>query len=239
MTDIAHTLIIGGSSGMGLALARRLLAAGEEVTLAARSRTGLDDAVTALGGGDRLHHRQADIADETSVAGLFASLGPLDHVVVTAADMTRGYGPIRDQTLDGARSVVDVKVLGPWLVGKYAAGQVTGSLTVTSGIAAYRPATGGAVVAMANAALEGLVRALALELAPVRVNAVSPGWIDTPIWDDFAGDAKTERLQAMAARLPAGRIGRPDDIAAAFQAVMTNEFLTGTVVHVDGGHRLV
>jgi NAD(P)-dependent dehydrogenase (short-subunit alcohol dehydrogenase family) len=83
------------------------------------------------------------------------------------------------------------------------------------------------------------VRALALELAPVRVNAVSPGWVDTPIWNAFAGDSKDERLAAMAARLPIERIGRPEDIAAAFRSVMDNGFMTGTVLHVEGGHRLV
>lgn len=95
------------------------------------------------------------------------------------------------------------------------------------------------MIAAANGALEALTRSLALELAPVRVNVVSPGWVDTPIWDTLAGPAKGERLAAMAARLPAGRIGRPEDVAAAFEAMMTNRFITGTVLHVDGGHRLV
>ncbi|WP_280367852.1 SDR family oxidoreductase [Nocardia wallacei] len=236
---MTHTLIIGGGSGMGLALAARLLTEGHDVTIAGRSTTRLADAATTLDGGNRLHHRQVDIADESSVEHLFADRTTLDHVVVTAADMSTGYGPLRRFALSDARTVVDIKVLGPWLVAKHAAPLLTGSLTVTSGIAAYRPAVGGSMVATANAALEGLVRALALELAPVRVNAVSPGWVDTPIWTQFAGDAKDERLTAMARRLPGKRVGRPDDLAGAFLAVMTNEFLTGTVLHVDGGHRLV
>jgi NAD(P)-dependent dehydrogenase (short-subunit alcohol dehydrogenase family) len=153
--------------------------------------------------------------------------------------MTGAYGPLADFDLDAARAVLGTKVLGPWLVAKHVAVAPTGSLTVTSGIAAYRPARGGSMVATANGALESLVRALALELAPVRVNAVSPGWVDTPIWDTFAGDAKHDRLAAMAARLPGGRVGDPADIARAFVAVMENSFITGTVLHVDGGHRLV
>jgi NAD(P)-dependent dehydrogenase (short-subunit alcohol dehydrogenase family) len=111
--------------------------------------------------------------------------------------------------------------------------------TAPSGIAANRPAPGGSMVAAANGALEALARALALELAPVRVNVVSPGWVDTPIWDVIAGDHKTERLAAMARRLPVGRVGAPLDIARAFVALMHNDFITGTVVHVDGGRRLV
>ncbi|MBF6170611.1 SDR family oxidoreductase [Nocardia blacklockiae] len=238
MTDLSHTLVIGGGSGMGHALAHRLLTAGHEVTIAGRSTARLEAAAATLPG-ERLHLRQVDIADETSVERLFAGFAALDHVVVTAADMSAGYGPLQELPLAAARTVLDIKVLGPWLVAKHAAPLLTGSLTVTSGIAAYRPAVGGSTVATANAALEGLVRALALELAPVRVNAVSPGWVDTPIWEQFAGDAKDERLAAMAARLPVARVGRPDDLAAAFHAVLTNEFLTGTVLHVDGGHRLV
>ncbi|RUV74884.1 SDR family oxidoreductase, partial [Mesorhizobium sp. M1A.F.Ca.IN.020.30.1.1] len=90
-----------------------------------------------------------------------------------------------------------------------------------------------------NAGLEGLVRALAIELAPIRVNAVSPGWVDTPIWQFVAGDAKDETLAAMAKRLPAGRVGRPEDIADAIRFLMGNGFTTGTTLHVEGGQRLV
>jgi NAD(P)-dependent dehydrogenase (short-subunit alcohol dehydrogenase family) len=115
----------------------------------------------------------------------------------------------------------------------------TGSITFTSGVAAYRPSPGSSVLATANGALEALARTLAVELAPIRVNVVSPGWVDTPIWDDLAGPAKHDRLAAMAARLPAGRIGRPEDIAQAFRALIGNEFITGTTLHVEGGHRLV
>lgn len=112
-------------------------------------------------------------------------------------------------------------------------------MTFTSGIAAYRPAPGGAVVAAVNGALESLTYALALELAPLRVNAVSPGWVaDTTFWND-AGEEGAERLQSMAERLPVGRAGEPADIAEAFLSVLRNDFMTGTVVHVDGGHRLV
>ncbi|WP_067673802.1 SDR family oxidoreductase [Nocardia miyunensis] len=243
MDDISHTLVVGGSSGMGLALARRLLAEGQAVTIAGRSRDRLD-AVSAELACDRLRTAQADITREDSVRDLFGPwliehTGRLDHVVVTAADMSAGYGPLTQLPLADARAVVDAKVLGPWLVAKYAVPLLSETLTVTSGIAAYRPAVGGTVVATANAALEGLVRALALELAPIRVNAVSPGWVDTPIWNGFAADTKDERLAAMAARLPGGRIGHPDDIADAFLAVLHNRFMTGTVLHVDGGHRLV
>lgn len=224
---------------MGLALAELLLRGDAEVTIAGRSADRLAQAAHRLDMPGRLRTRPVDITDEEQVRELAAECGQLDHVVVTAADMTGAYGPLGDLDLDTARAVLATKVLGPWLVAKHIRIAAAGSLTFTSGIAAYRPAPGGSLVATANGALESLVRALALELAPVRVNAVSPGWVDTPIWNTFAGDAKQARLAAMAERLPGGRVGDPADIARAFVAVTENRFITGTVLHVDGGHRLV
>ena len=238
-----HALIVGGSSGIGLALAERLLADGASVTIAGRSARRLDEAARHLqgAGSGRLRTSQVDVGREEQVRALLAGTGPLDHVVVTAADAAGAYAPLPDFDLEAARAVLGTKLLGPWLVAKHAAGQLppTGSITFTSGIAAYRPAAGSSMIASANGALEALARALAVELAPIRVNVVSPGWVDTPIWETIAGDAKSERLAAMAARLPARRVGTPADLAAAYAAVLDNGFVTGTVVHVDGGHRLV
>jgi NAD(P)-dependent dehydrogenase (short-subunit alcohol dehydrogenase family) len=237
----SHVLIIGGSSGMGLALAELLLADGAQVTIAGRSPGRLAAAVKQLDQSERLRACQVDITHEDQVQRLLADVGHLDHIVVTAADAVGAYAPVSDFELDAAQAIVDTKLLGPWLVAKHAGPYLApgGSITFTSGIAAYRPGPGASMIAAANGALEALARALALELAPLRVNVVSPGWIDTPIWDTIAGDNKTERLAAMAKRLPVGRIGQPIDIAQAFVALIKNGFITGTLVHVDGGHRLV
>jgi len=229
-----RVIIIGGGSGMGLALAELLVAEGARVHIAGRSAAKLSAAAEKLD----VTTSRVDIADEDAVRELLAE--PVDHVVVTAADVNGAYSPIREFPLKAAWDVLGTKVIGPWLVAKYA-GQIMekGSLTFTSGVAAYRPSPGSSMLGTANGALEALARTLAVELAPIRVNVISPGWVDTPIWDDLAGPAKGERLTAMAARLPAGRIGRPEDIAQAFRAVMGNEFITGTTLHVEGGHRLV
>ncbi|MFI7430413.1 SDR family oxidoreductase [Micromonospora sp. NPDC049836] len=235
----SRILIVGGGSGMGLALAELLLRGDAEVTIAGRSADRLAAAARHLDAPDRLRTHPVDVADEEQVRRLAGECGQLDHVVVTAADAAGAYAPLAEFDLDAARSVLGTKVLGPWLVAKHIRVAATGSLTFTSGIAAYRPAPGGSMMATANGALESLVRALALELAPVRVNAVSPGWVDTPIWETLAGDARQARLAAMAQRLPGGRVGDPADIARAFVAVLENSFITGTVLHVDGGHRLV
>lgn len=234
-------LIAGGASGMGLAFARRCIAAATDLVLVGRDPAKLARARDDLGAPDRVRIHAADIGREDDVARLFEHIGAVDHIVSTAADITGAYDWLSALDLAAARRVVDSKLFGPLLLAKYGAPRLpaTGSLTVVSGIAAYRPAARGSVVASVNAALEGLVRALAIELAPIRVNAVSPGWVDTPIWANVAGDSTAETLAAMAKRLPVGRIGRPDDIADAIGFLVGNGFTTGTVLHVDGGHRLI
>lgn len=231
-------LIVGGSSGMGRALAQACLAAGAEVTAVGRDRTRLTRAGNDLPG---LRTATADITLEDEVAALFRGIGGLDHIVCTAADIDGAYRLLSDLEIAAAQRAVASKLLGPLMLAKYGAPVLRpgGSITFTSGIAAYRPAARGSVVAAINAALEGLVRALAVELAPIRVNAVSPGWVDTPIWRFVAGDAKDEMLAAMARRLPVGRVGRPEDIADAICFLMGNGYTTGEVLHVEGGHRLI
>ncbi|MGX5840935.1 SDR family oxidoreductase [Mesorhizobium sp. ArgA1] len=242
-TEIAKSkiVIVGGSSGMGLALARRCLDAGAEVIIVGRNADKLECAGKTLQNPANLNVIAADIAQEDKVADLFGRIGRLDHIVSTAADIEGAYELLPAIDLRAAQRVVESKFYGPLLLAKHGAPQLSanGSITFTSGIAAYRPAARGSVVAAVNAALEGLVRALAVELAPVRVNAVSPGWVDTPIWHFVAGDKKDETLDAMAKRLPVGRVGQPDDIADAIAFLMGNGFTTGTVLHVEGGHRLI
>ncbi|MCM8739025.1 SDR family oxidoreductase [Azospirillum sp. A1-3] len=241
-TTNEHVLIVGGSSGMGLALARILLSEGARVTIAGRSEARLEEARTNLSPiTGRLQTEVADITQEEQVARLFERIGPLDHIVTTAADIEGAYQLLPSQDVAAAQRVVGSKFIGPLLLAKHGAPVLApqGSITFTSGIAAYRPVARGSVVAAINGALESLAYALAVELGPIRVNAVSPGWVDSPIWTHVAGEAKAATLEAMAKRLPVGRIGQPDDIASAIRFLMRNGFVTGTVLHVDGGHRLI
>lgn len=236
-----RVLIVGGSSGMGLALAERLLGEGAEVIIVGRTQPRLAAAQQRLQAPERLRAIAADVTQEAQVVRLFEETGRVNHVVTTAADIAGAYRLLPELDIAAARNVIDSKLVGPLLLAKYASPALArnGSITFTSGIAAYRPAPRGAVVAAVNGALASLACALAVELAPVRVNVVSPGWVDTPIWESVAGDAKAATLEAMAKRLPVGRIGHPSDIADALRFVMRNGFVTGTVLHVEGGHRLV
>lgn len=234
-----HVIVAGGSSGIGLAVASAVLADGGRVTIVGRSQGRLARAREQLGNGDRVSMTAADIADEADVVRMLDAAGEFDHLVATAVDAA--YQPITELALDEAQRVLRSKLVGALLLSKHAGRRInpSGSLTFTSGIAAYRPSPGGAVVAAVNGALDSLARALAIELAPVRVNVVSPGWVDTPVWDAVAGARKDAVLASMAERLPVGRVGKTTDLAPAYIFLMQSEYTTGSVVHVDGGHRLV
>ncbi|HZX04704.1 SDR family oxidoreductase [Kribbella sp.] len=232
-----NVVVIGGSSGMGRALAAELVAQGSEVTVAGRSAAKLAAVRRELG----VHTVEVDLGSEPDIERLFATTGPINHIVSTAADVAGAYQPILSYDVTAARGAIESKLLGPLLLAKHGAPLLEpgGSIVFTSGIAAYRPGPRASLLAALNGALASLAAALAVELAPLRVNVISPGWVDTPIWQDVAGDEAPQTLAAMAARLPAGRIGRPEDIAAAIIALLRNGFVTGTVLHADGGHRLV
>jgi len=233
-------VVIGGSSGMGLAVARRCLADGARVVIAGRSRQRLEEASAELGRPPALAAISADIADQAQLQHLFEQAGTLTHLVVTAADLP--YGPVLTLTEDSMMRAVRSKITGPLTAAQLAAPRMPphGSITYTSGIAAYRPMPGGALAAITNGALESMVWTLALELAPIRVNAVSPGWVDTPIWDNLGTpEAKEARLGEMAARLPGRRIGHAQDIANTIAFLIGDSFVTGTVLHAEGGQLLV
>jgi NAD(P)-dependent dehydrogenase (short-subunit alcohol dehydrogenase family) len=230
--------IIGGGSGIGLGVARACLARGARVVLAGRTLAKLTRALATLEAGERGRAIVADITLEPDVVRLFEQLPSVDHVVVTAAQLT--YQPIRELDPDAARRALDSKILGAMLIAKHAPARLPGggSITFTTGVASERPLPRGSMVAAVNGALNSFVRGAALELAPIRVNALSPGWVDSELWDVIGGD-KAALFASMAARLPVGRIGQPDDLGHAAVFLIENQFTTGAVLTVDGGHRFV
>ena len=231
-------IIIGGGSGIGLGVARACLTRGASVVLAGRTLGKLERALLALRAGERGRAVVTDVTREADVMRLFEQTPSAAHVVVTAADLA--YQPIASFELEAARRAIDSKLLAALLVAKHAASRLTagGSLTFTTGVATERPLPRGSMVAAVNGALNCFIRGAAIELAPLRVNALSPGWVDTELWD-IIGAGKAEAFAAKAALLPARRIGTPEDLAHAAIFLMENEFTTGTVLDVDGGHRFV
>ncbi len=231
------TVIVGGSSGVGLGVARAARAAGAEVVIAGRSADRLRDAAASLGSVTAI---PVDMADEASVARLFAEVGGFDHLVITAGGPTPNF-PAAEFDFAAAQGFVAEKLLGALLIVKHAVAGLRrgGSITFTSGIVKDKPAPGGSVVAAVAGAFTDLARALAIELAPTRVNVVSPGWVDTPMWDVLVGEAKHAMFADMGARLLAGSVPVPDDIAHAYLYLMQSAFTTGETLRVDGGQTMV
>lgn len=235
-------VIIGASSGMGLATASLFYQKGAHVVMIGRNENRLKEAARAIAdSGARLTLVAADMTTAAGRQTIMEASNTIDHLVVTAADLA--YMPIKDFTVEAAEHVVQSKLLAPLFLAQAALPILAkdSSITFVSGIAAERPIPGGALTGAVNGGLNALVRGMAIELAPIRVNTVSPGWVETPMWQQIMPDEakREEAFAAMRAKIPARRIGRPEDIAKAIEAAVTNEFMSGSTIYVDGGQRLV
>jgi len=228
-------LVIGRGRGIARAIALAAAEAGAQVVAAGRDAEALP---TAYSGEPGVSTELVDLTDEAAIAALGERLGTLDHVVSTASARARGH--VADLDRDALRLSFDTKVIGPLMLAKHLAPRINegGSFVIFSGVAAAKIAVGTLGVAITNAAADTLARSLALELAPIRVNAISPGVIDTGAWDDFGAQGKADYFAAIAARNPARRIGTAEDIAQGVLFAMTNTFLTGQTLHIDGGEPL-
>jgi NAD(P)-dependent dehydrogenase (short-subunit alcohol dehydrogenase family) len=222
-------VVVGGSSGIGLSTAELARREGATVIIASRNGDRLNAVADKLGATAIV----ADVTSDESVASLFRSCGPVDHVVVTAAQLRTG--PFKTVSMEDVRATMEGKFWGAWRVARSADIRPGGSLTLVSGYLSIRPRPNSAIIGAANGALESLARSLALELAPVRVNAVSPGIIDTPIRAAMPEQARRDMLAKTAAGLPVGRVGTGEDIARQILAFMTIGFVTGSIVYIDGG----
>jgi NAD(P)-dependent dehydrogenase (short-subunit alcohol dehydrogenase family) len=230
-------LVVGGTSGIGLATARRLEALGATVHIAGRSKERLDDVAAS---DPALAGHQADGGHAVEIAALAEAVAPVDWLVITLGG-SEGAGPIADLDLGMLRRAFDAKFWGHVTTLQAALPYLTrdGSVTLIGAISARAGLPGSAGLAAINGAVEALVKPLAAELAPIRVNGVSPGFVDTPWWSALPEEARQAYFAQATRALPARRIATADDIADAVVLAATNPNLTGTVIETDGGARLV
>ena len=226
-----RVLVLGGSSGIGLATAKAAAAAGAEVTVASRSNDKVNAAVAQVGGG--AVGVPLDTTNDTALEAFFSKQPEWDHIVVSVA-AGRSAG-LQDLSLQDAHGNMNAKFWTAYKTARFARISPEGSLTLVSGFLSQRPNKDALLQGCINAALESLGRGLALALSPVRVNTVSPGLIDTPIRAAMPADKKKAMLDHAAATLPARRVGQADDVADAILMLMTNPFMTGSALFIDGG----
>jgi NAD(P)-dependent dehydrogenase (short-subunit alcohol dehydrogenase family) len=236
-----RVVIIGASSGMGLALSRACATLGAHVVMASRSREKLEAAQKTITG--KTEVQAVDMLDETSVNTFFEGVSYLDHLVVTAvADEVSLKSKFVEMPTEVAQRSLE-KFWGSFFTARAAAPRIRagGSITLTSSIAAFAPpANGGyAVTNAASAAVASLGRSLAAELKPLRVNVVSPGSVNTGVWDGMTESQRQGFVEKVGASLPVQHLAQPEEIAQAFLFLMTNPYSTGTVLVVDGGAMLV
>jgi NAD(P)-dependent dehydrogenase (short-subunit alcohol dehydrogenase family) len=231
-----HIVIVGGSSGMGLATARHLLGAGARVTITGRDDARLAEAKRALGPGARAV--RMDAAATETLPALFADIGALDHLVL-ALGSRKGLGPFASMSVAEVRQGFEEKVLTQFAAAQAALPHLNpgGSMTFVSSVSAHAASPGTAGIGAQNAAVAALVPILAVELKPLRVNGVSPGLIDTPFWDFLPAEQRSQVYAEYAGKTPVGRVGRPEDVAQAIAFLIGDSFVTGHVLLCDGGLR--
>ncbi|HEY8301489.1 MAG TPA: SDR family oxidoreductase [Jatrophihabitans sp.] len=224
-----NVLVIGGTSGIGRAVAVRALEAGARVTVASRHPERASD----LPAGVRT--AQVDLTDTASVEALFGGLDSLDHLVLSAGP--GAIGSVRELSAADARTFMDIKFWGYYEAVRAAAGVIVGdgSITLVGGAASRKHAPGRPTMAAVNAAVEAFAKANAIDLAPVRVNVIAPGLVDSPAYAGVPEQIRQGMFDGYAAGVPAGRVGTPDDVATAALFLMSNTWVTGTVLDVDGG----
>jgi NAD(P)-dependent dehydrogenase (short-subunit alcohol dehydrogenase family) len=237
--DGQRVVIIGASAGIGEATAKAFAERGAAVSITGRSKERLDQAAQRIG--LPVQVAEVDATDRAALDAFFAATGTIDHLVLAASPGAVGAGPIADLDESALRQAFDGKFFAHVKAIQAALPRLRadGSVTIISAVSARAAFAGTVGLAAANGALEAIVGPLAVELAPIRVNAVSPGVIDTPWWDGMPDDQRRAYFDATAAATPVRRVGRPEDVADAVVYLAGAGFVSGTVIECTGGAHLV
>jgi NAD(P)-dependent dehydrogenase (short-subunit alcohol dehydrogenase family) len=231
-------IVLGGSSGIGFATAKAAAAEGAIVTIISGNQQRIHEALQQLPAGST--GIAADLSKEDNIRVLFSDMEKFDHMVYTAGENIR-ISPIGSSDIDAAKQYFNIRYWGAVAAVKYGAPLINegGSVTLTGGIAAARPGAGWWLGSGICAAMEGFTRAMAVELAPLRVNLVSPGVVKTNLWNSMSDTDREQFYEAAGNALPVKRIGAPEDIAQAYLYCMKQGFGTGHILVADGGALLV
>lgn len=232
-----RVVVVGGKRAIGLGVARAAHAAGARVTVASRREVSIEQQAELAA----FDHVSLDMRDEAAVQAAFESIGRFDHLVVTAGPEIGSWGSFMDPDMRGVRGYMEGKFMGTWACARYAAPHLAadGSMTFLTGGIGARAKLGLAAVTSTFAAVDSLSRSLALDLAPVRVNTIRPGFIDSEFWDVLPADDLEAIRKKVETTFPARRVGTIADVGHAAVFLMTNPYVTGTVLEVSGGELLV
>lgn len=233
-----RVVVLGGTSGIGFATAAAAVAAGAQVVVASKRQARVDEAKQQLGANAEGH--ALDLTNEAQVRDFFAQVGAFDHLVFTAGDPLL-LGELASTDLGLARQALELRYFGALTAVKYAQPLLRpgGSIVLTSGSAGLRPSKGWTVAASICGAMEALTRALAVELAPLRVNTVAPGLVRTEMWDGVPETHREDMYTSATQRLPVGYVASAADIAQTYLYLMQQPYSTGQTLVVDGGSVLV
>ncbi|MDP4105793.1 MAG: SDR family oxidoreductase [Bacillota bacterium] len=232
-----RVVVVGGTSGIGLSAAKAFLNESAQVIIASRSASKLSEAKKVLG--SNVETYTIDFRSEEKLADFFKTVGKFDHLVVTAGEGAMGH--FSELPVANVKEAFDSKFWGQYLTVHAALPYLndTSSITLTSGVYGIRPPKGATTLASINSAIDGLVRGLSVDLSPIRVNVVSPGIVDTPLYGGMPDEDRQNLYNSIAQQLPVRRVAQPEDIAEAYVYLAKNGFTTGTVLLIDGGAHLV
>jgi NAD(P)-dependent dehydrogenase (short-subunit alcohol dehydrogenase family) len=231
-------VLLGGTSGFGLATALAAAAEGAEITVVSSRQLKVDEALAGLPQGSKGY--AVNLTDEQQVAALFEQIGEFDHLVFTAGE-TLQLNELASLKMDDAKQFFNLRFWGALMAAKYGSPYIRkgGSIILTNGTIGLRPWKGWVVASAITGAIEGLTRALAVELAPIRVNTVCSGMAKTELWGNIPGADRDAMFKDVGSKLLTGSVGEATDIAEAYLYLMKNNFSTGQVIVTDGGGVLV